>query len=51
MSSVTVPGEEGEEGQSMNAEGEVKDGLIKPGQELPLGFTVRLFIYMFAHSA
>jgi hexokinase len=38
MSNVTEPGEEPKPGQD-NGE-EAKEGLIKPGQELALGFTV-----------
>ena len=40
MASVTDPGsEQGDETTPPSASGE---GLIKPGQELPLGFTVRM---------
>ena len=37
MSSVVEPGVEKPEGEPMTA----GEGLIRPGQELPLGFTVR----------
>ena len=48
MGSVTEPGQEPDTQQTTSsAHDEVKEGLIKPGQELALGFTVCHFLLYF----